>query len=101
MTAAAPDRATAGGRGRDDDFSPGSTTRSPASPRSWASLLGSFVSAPVPKRLASGHTVALAARKTPRRPGMSTFENDRYRWRETYFLLFDSTKRPAMEQVRK
>src|SRR5437867_12123558 len=33
--------------------------------------------------------------------GMSTFENDRYRWRETYFLLFDSAKRPAMEQVQK
>ncbi len=32
---------------------------------------------------------------------MSTFENDRYRWRETYFLLFDSSKRPAMEQVQK
>ena len=32
---------------------------------------------------------------------MSTFENDRYRWRETYFLLFDSAKRPAMEQVQK
>jgi hypothetical protein len=32
---------------------------------------------------------------------MSTFENDRYRWRETYFLLFDSAKRPAMDQVQK
>jgi hypothetical protein len=32
---------------------------------------------------------------------MSTFENDRYRWRETYFLLFDSAKRPTMEQVQK
>jgi len=32
---------------------------------------------------------------------MSTFENDRYRWRETYFLLFDSGKRPDMEQVQK
>lgn len=32
---------------------------------------------------------------------MSTFENDRYRWRETYFLLFDAAKRPGMEQVQK
>lgn len=32
---------------------------------------------------------------------MSTFENDRYRWRETYFLLFDSAKRPTLEQVQK
>jgi hypothetical protein len=33
--------------------------------------------------------------------GVSTFENDRYRWRETYFLLFDAAKRPSMEQVQK
>jgi len=32
---------------------------------------------------------------------MSTFENDRYRWRETYFLLFDSSRRPSLEQMQK
>jgi hypothetical protein len=32
---------------------------------------------------------------------MSTFESDRYRWRETYFVLFDSAQRPTMEKVEK
>jgi hypothetical protein len=32
---------------------------------------------------------------------MSTFENDRYRWRETYFVLFPSSRRPALTTVEK
>ena len=30
---------------------------------------------------------------------MSLFENDEYRWRETYFVLFDSANRPTAEEV--
>jgi len=30
---------------------------------------------------------------------MSTFENDQYRWRETYFVLFESSKRPTLEKL--
>jgi hypothetical protein len=30
---------------------------------------------------------------------MSTFENQEYRWRETYFVLFDSGRRPTLEQL--
>lgn len=30
---------------------------------------------------------------------MSLFENDEYQWRETYFVLFDKTKRPSAEQL--
>lgn len=30
---------------------------------------------------------------------MSTFENDRYQWRETYFVLFPSARRPALQDV--
>jgi hypothetical protein len=30
---------------------------------------------------------------------MSMFENDQYRWRETYFVLFQSSKRPTLEKV--
>jgi hypothetical protein len=30
---------------------------------------------------------------------MSMFENDNYRWRETYFVQFDPQKRPTLEQV--
>jgi hypothetical protein len=30
---------------------------------------------------------------------MSTFENQGYRWRETYFVLFDSANRPTVSQV--
>ena len=30
---------------------------------------------------------------------MSMFENDNYRWRETYFVQFDPKKRPTLEQV--
>ena len=30
---------------------------------------------------------------------MSMFENDQYRWRETYFVLFDASKRPLLQQV--
>jgi len=30
---------------------------------------------------------------------MSTFEDDRYQWRETYFVLFPSARRPALKAV--
>jgi hypothetical protein len=30
---------------------------------------------------------------------MSMFENNRYRWRETYFVLFDAKKRPKLQDV--
>jgi hypothetical protein len=30
---------------------------------------------------------------------MSTFENDRYRWRETYFVLFPASRRPTLKVV--
>ena len=30
---------------------------------------------------------------------MSTFENSDYHWRETYFILFESSRRPTQEQV--
>jgi hypothetical protein len=30
---------------------------------------------------------------------MSMFEDDHYRWRETYFVLFDSSKRPTLAAV--
>ncbi len=30
---------------------------------------------------------------------MSTFENDNYRWRETYFIMFSSENRPTVTQV--
>ena len=29
------------------------------------------------------------------------FENEHYRWRETYFVLFDDKKRPTLEKMRK
>ncbi|MDZ4818180.1 MAG: hypothetical protein SGJ20_04320 [Planctomycetota bacterium] len=32
---------------------------------------------------------------------MSTFENDNYKWRETYFVLFDSSRRPALDKLTK
>ncbi len=32
---------------------------------------------------------------------MSLFEDKRYRWRETYFVLFDVKKRPKLESVSK
>jgi hypothetical protein len=32
---------------------------------------------------------------------MSTFEDDRYRWRETYFVLFSAANRPMLEVVEK
>jgi hypothetical protein len=32
---------------------------------------------------------------------MSTFEDSRYRWRETYFVLFDAKKRPTLKNVAK
>jgi hypothetical protein len=32
---------------------------------------------------------------------MSTFERDEYKWRETYFVLFDSSKRPLLKSVEK
>jgi hypothetical protein len=30
---------------------------------------------------------------------MSTFESDKFRWRETYFVLFDAARRPALHKV--
>jgi hypothetical protein len=30
---------------------------------------------------------------------MSLFENSQYRWRETYFVLFDAKKRPPLKDV--
>lgn len=32
---------------------------------------------------------------------MSTFERDDFRWRETYFILFDSAQRPTLQRVEK
>ena len=32
---------------------------------------------------------------------MSMFENDQYRWRETYFVLFDAARRPQLKTVLK
>lgn len=32
---------------------------------------------------------------------MSMFENDQYRWRETYFVLFDAKNRPTLKEVQK
>jgi hypothetical protein len=32
---------------------------------------------------------------------MSMFEDSRYRWRETYFVLFDAKKRPPLRNVAK
>lgn len=30
---------------------------------------------------------------------MSTFERDEYKWRETYFVLFDSARRPSLKKI--
>ena len=30
---------------------------------------------------------------------MSTFEREEYKWRETYFVLFDSSRRPSLKKV--
>jgi hypothetical protein len=30
---------------------------------------------------------------------MSTFESDNYRWRETYFVLFEESRTPTLKQV--
>src|SRR5687768_18178507 len=30
---------------------------------------------------------------------MSTFESDNFRWRETYFVLFDAARRPPLHKV--
>jgi hypothetical protein len=32
---------------------------------------------------------------------MSTFESDEFRWRETYFVLFQSARRPQLDKVEK
>lgn len=32
---------------------------------------------------------------------MSMFENSQYRWRETYFVLFESSKRPTLEKLQR
>lgn len=31
---------------------------------------------------------------------MSMFENNQYRWRETYFVFFDSSRRPSLKKLR-
>src|SRR5215472_11275057 len=31
---------------------------------------------------------------------MSTFENQNFKWRETYFVLFDSARRPMLDKVK-
>lgn len=30
---------------------------------------------------------------------MSTFERDEFKWRETYFVLFDSARRPSLKRI--
>jgi hypothetical protein len=30
---------------------------------------------------------------------MSTFEREEFKWRETYFVLFDSSKRPTLKKI--
>jgi len=30
---------------------------------------------------------------------MSTFERDEFKWRETYFVMFDSSRRPSLKKV--
>jgi len=30
---------------------------------------------------------------------MSMFEDNRYRWRETYFVLFDAARRPTLDRI--
>lgn len=32
---------------------------------------------------------------------MSSFEDSRYQWRETYFVLFQANRRPTVERIRK
>jgi hypothetical protein len=32
---------------------------------------------------------------------MSMFERDEYKWRETYFVLFESSRRPSLKRVEK
>ncbi len=32
---------------------------------------------------------------------MSMFDNDEYRWRETYFVLFDAARRPTLKAMEK
>ncbi len=32
---------------------------------------------------------------------MSMFDNDQYRWRETYFVLFDAARRPTLKTMEK
>ncbi|MFP6676609.1 MAG: hypothetical protein VB878_16110, partial [Pirellulaceae bacterium] len=32
---------------------------------------------------------------------MSLFENDRYRWRETFFVMFHATNRPTVAAMKK
>jgi len=32
---------------------------------------------------------------------MSMFENSQYRWRETYFVLFDSSRRPTLKTIQR
>ena len=32
---------------------------------------------------------------------MSMFERDEYKWRETYFVLFESSRRPSLKRIEK
>ena len=50
-----------------------------------------------PKRQAFG---PVALQKNYKQAVMSTFERDEYKWRETYFVLFDSGKRPTLKTSR-
>jgi len=43
----------------------------------------------------------LATNHYPLPTAMSMFEDSRYRWRETYFVLFPANKRPALKSVTK
>ncbi len=40
-----------------------------------------------------------APRRVPKGLSMSMFEDSQYRWRETYFVLFDSSSRPTLKAV--
>jgi hypothetical protein len=50
---------------------------------------------PVPERTRFPHHHLSAG------AAMSMFEDNRYRWRETYFVLFDAKKRPQLKAVSK
>ena len=45
------------------------------------------------------HIIWLTLVERGREPTMSTFENDDYKWRETYFVLFDAAQRPTLSKL--